>query len=62
MLHHEPPARVRNLRSRGMLLRIVLVLLAGVAAMILVNPSETDFGDEPVGGPGTPTIGVPFGH
>lgn len=62
MLHHEH--RVRP-RSRSMLLRVVLVLLAGIAAMILVNPSQTDFGEVPGEIPGgTPTIGelVPFGR
>lgn len=58
----QPQQRAR-IRSRGMLLRIVLVLLAGVAAMILVNPSATDFEPGPIDGPGiSPTIGelVPF--
>lgn len=48
-----------------MLLRVVLVLLAGIAAMILVNPSGTDFRDAPGEFPGgVPTIGelVPFGR
>ncbi|GAB3175244.1 hypothetical protein GCM10027059_48730 [Myceligenerans halotolerans] len=60
MVRHEQ--RVRP-RSRTLLLRIVLVLLAGIAAMILVNPSGTDFRDAPGELPGgTPTIGelVPF--
>ncbi|GAB4086644.1 hypothetical protein GCM10028784_32740 [Myceligenerans cantabricum] len=43
--HHARP------RSRSMLLRVTLVLLAGIAAMILVNPSGTDF-DDPVEIPG----------
>ncbi|WP_123812914.1 hypothetical protein [Myceligenerans xiligouense] len=62
MLHHEQPARPR---SRRMLLRVVLVLLAGIAAMILVNPSQTDFRDAPGEFPGgMHTIGelVPFGR
>jgi hypothetical protein len=43
-----------------MLLRIVLVLLVGGAAMILVNPSQTDFRDPPRDIPGgTPTAGEP---
>ncbi|MBE1875895.1 hypothetical protein [Myceligenerans pegani] len=61
MLHQH---RARP-RSRSMLLRVVLVLLAGIAAMILVNPSQTDFGDAPAELPGgSPTIGelVPFGR
>ncbi|MBL0887756.1 hypothetical protein [Myceligenerans indicum] len=61
MLRHE--YRVRP-RSRTMLLRVVLVLLAGIAAMILVNPSDADFQDVPLDAPrGTPAIGelVPFG-
>lgn len=56
MLHQDQP-RAR-IRSKGMMLRIILVLLAGVAAMILVNPSGTDFGDTPQGVPGDlPTVG-----
>lgn len=62
MLPHEQRLRPR---SRGLLLRVVLVLLAGIAAMILVNPSQTDFREAPGEVPGgTPTIGelVPFGR
>lgn len=60
MLQHEQRLRPR---SRSLLLRVILVLLAGIAAMILINPSQTDFRHAPGEFPGgTPTIGelMPF--